>query len=122
MTHPMIRGIRSFGTAAVLAAALGAAGCASLGGALGFGAARTADGSVVVANGLDQAVNVDASSRTGIGEIFVGQVAAGRTDTIPTRGVAPGQTVRLRAAAVSGDPQFEQEGVVVGAGAAWRIP
>ena len=138
MTHPVIHGIPSNAPEAaaprrrsrtdtrartiVTIATLSVSGCASLGGALGFGAARSADGTVVVTNGLEQAVNVYASSRTGIGEVFVGNVPAGRTDTIPTRGIAPGQTVRLRAAAISGEAQFQQEGVVVGAGTAWRIP
>jgi hypothetical protein len=77
---------------------------------------------LVISNGLDQAVNVYAFTRTGIGEIFVGQVAAGVTDAVQVCGADSGATVRLRATPIGGGAEHHQESRVLGAGAAWRIP
>jgi hypothetical protein len=126
MTHPTTlwtpRNGLGAALAATLAATLGAGACAPLAGALGFRTARAEDATVAVTNGLAQAVNVYAFPRTGVGEIFVGQVAAGITDTVRVRGVERGATVRLRAAPIGGGTNYPQAEIVLGEGAAWRIP
>ncbi len=73
-------------------------------------------------NNLTTAVNVYVRPNTGSGELFLRQVAAGATESIPVRGVSPGTSVRLRATPVSGNPNYEQENVVLGRGYVWRVP
>jgi hypothetical protein len=78
--------------------------------------------SIELTNGLQQAVNVYVRPNTGGGEIFVGQVSARTTQTVPVRGVTPGSTVTLRAAPVDGSVSYTRENIVLGSGFAWRLP
>ena len=89
---------------------------------LGFRSQPRPVSSLVITNGLDQAANVYALPSIGVGEIFVGNVLAGVTDTLPVRGVRPGATVSLRARTVDGGAHYEIERVVLVAGAGWRFP
>lgn len=78
--------------------------------------------SIELTNALAQAVNVYVRPNTGGGEIFVRQVAARTTETVPVRGVAPGTAVTLRAAPVDGTVSYTRENVVLGQGFTWRVP
>ena len=78
--------------------------------------------SIAFTNELAQAVNVYVRPNTGGGEIFVRQVAARTTETIPVRGVAPNTAVTLRAAPVDGSVNYTRENVTLGQGYTWRVP
>ena len=78
--------------------------------------------SIQFTNGLAQAVNVYVRPNSGGGEIFVRQVAANTTETVPVRGVNAGSTVTLRAAPVDGSVSYTRENIVLGAGYVWRVP
>jgi hypothetical protein len=78
--------------------------------------------SIQFTNGLNQAVNVYVRPNNGTGEIFVRQVAAGSTETVPVRGVPTGATVTLRAAPVDGSVSYTKENVVLSSGYVWRVP
>ena len=103
-------------------ATLSATACTSLGSALGFRRQPKHTSALVITNGLEQAVNVYALPRIGVGEIFIGNVLAGITDTLTVRGIAPGATVRLRATSVDGGAQYQMERIVLGVGAVRRFP
>ena len=78
--------------------------------------------SIQVTNGLAQAVNVYVRPNSGGGEIFVRQVAAGVTETVPVRGIAAGTAVTLRAAPVDGSASYTRENIVLSNGLQWRLP
>ena len=80
-----------------------------------------AESSIEFTNNLSQAVNVYVRAASG-GEVFLRQVAAGATESVPVRGIAPGTAVTLRAAPVDGRLSYTQENVVLGRGVAWRVP
>jgi hypothetical protein len=86
------------------------------------GEPTTAESTIEFTNTLGQAVNVYVRPNSGAGEIFLRQVPAGASETIPVRGVAPGTSVRLRATPVSGNPNYERDNVVLGRGYVWRVP
>jgi hypothetical protein len=85
------------------------------------GEARPAESSIDFTNNLSQAVNVYVRAASG-SEIFLRQVAARSTESIPVRGVAAGTSVTLRAAPVDGSTSYSRESVVLGRGVAWRVP
>ena len=78
--------------------------------------------SIQVTNGLAQAVNVYVRPNSGGGEIFVRQIAAGVTETVPVRGIAAGTSVTLRAAPVDGSASYTRENIVLSNGLQWRLP
>jgi hypothetical protein len=86
------------------------------------GDAPTTDTTIEFTNSLTTAVNVYVRPNTGAGEIFLRQVPAQTTETIAVRGVSPGTAVKLRATPVSGNPNYEQENVVLARGYVWRVP
>ena len=86
------------------------------------GESPAAESTIEFTNALSTAVNVYVRPNTGAGEMFLRQVPAGATETIAVRGVPPGTSVRLRATPVSGNPNYEQENVVLGRGYVWRVP
>jgi hypothetical protein len=112
-------------TRALLLAALCAAPLAACGPrqvAVRTGESPAGEATIEFTNALGQAVNVYVRPNTGAGEIFLRQVPAGATESIPVRGIAPGTAVRLRATPVSGNPNYERENVVLARGYAWRVP
>ena len=114
---------RSAALAALTAALLAApTACGPRQVAVRTGEATTAESTIQFTNNLTTAVNVYVRPNTGAGEIFLRQVPAQSTETIAVRGVAPGTSVRLRATPVSGNPNYEQENVVLGRGFVWRVP
>lgn len=110
---------------AVLAAtvALGAAatGCGPRQVQVSTGAPVASESSVEFTNNLAQAVNVYARVNSGA-ELFLRQVPARTSESIPVRGVAAGTAVTLRAAPVDGSVSYSQENFVLGRGVAWRVP
>jgi len=78
--------------------------------------------SIELTNGLAQAVNVYVRPNSGGGEIFVGQVSANSTQTVPVRGVTPGTSVTLRAAPVDGSVSYTRENVSLGSAFQWKVP
>jgi hypothetical protein len=85
------------------------------------GEARAPESSIEFTNNLSQAVNVYVRVASGA-ELFLRQVAARSTESIPVRGIAAGTTVTLRAAPVDGSVSYAQENVILGRGVAWRVP
>ena len=73
-------------------------------------------------NGLAQAVNVYVRPNSGGGEVFIRQVPARATESIPIRGISGGTSVTLRAAPVDGTVSYTRENVVLGQGYTWRVP
>ena len=71
-------------------------------------------------NNHTQAVNVYVVSAGN--EIFVRQIAAGATETVPVAGVAAGSTVTFRAVAVNGQKNWERRNVVLEATTPWQVP
>jgi hypothetical protein len=86
------------------------------------GDSPVAETTIEFTNNLTTAVNVYVRPNTGAGEIFLRQVPAQTTETIAVRGVSPGTAVKLRATPVSGNPNYEQENVVLARGYVWRVP
>jgi len=71
-------------------------------------------------NNHTQAVNVYVVS--GGNEIFVRQIGAGATETVPVAGVGVGTSVMLRAVAVNGQKNWEKRNVVLEATTPWQVP
>ena len=86
------------------------------------GESPTSATSIDLTNGLAQAVNVYVRPNTGGGEIFVGQVPANSTQTVPVRGLAAGTAVTLRAAPVDGSVSYTRENVSLTSGFQWKVP
>jgi ABC-type glycerol-3-phosphate transport system substrate-binding protein len=79
-----------------------------------------ATASVQLTNNASQAVNVYVVSAGT--DIFLQQVAARSTETLPVRGVADGSTVTLRATTVDGSYTYSKENVVLAGSYVWQIP
>jgi hypothetical protein len=119
-----MRQVRRLVAAAITATALatGLAGCARQV-EVRTGESPTAGGPAIeFTNGLAQAVNLYVRPNTGGGEVFVRQVAARTTESIPVRGIAAGSAVTLRAAPVDGSVSYTRENVVLAQGYTWRVP
>lgn len=82
--------------------------------------AATADVNLRVTNNHSQAVNVYVTSAGN--DIFVRQLAAGATETLPVRGVAIGSTVTLKATSVDASRTWSKPNVVLGASTSWQVP
>ena len=85
------------------------------------GEAAASESSVEFTNTLAQAVNLYARVASGA-ELFLRQVPANSTQSVPVRGVAAGTSVTLRAAPVDGSVSYSRENVVLGRGVVWRVP
>lgn len=85
------------------------------------GEGRAPESSIEFTNNLSQAVNVYVRVASGA-ELFLRQVAARTSESIPVRGIAAGTAVTLRAAPVDGSVSYSQENVILGRGVAWRVP
>ena len=55
-------------------------------------------------------------------DIFLKQVAARSTETLPVRGVADGSTVTLRATTVDGNYTYTKDNVVLSSTYVWQVP
>lgn len=110
-----------------LGMAIALAGLAALGGCAG----RTlevstgevvegADATLVVTNPFARPMNLYVRPADGA-EIFLRQLAASTTESIPVRGLGVGAVVRLRAASVDGGQAYTREGVVLSRGVTWRL-
>jgi hypothetical protein len=85
------------------------------------GEAGPAASSIEITNGLAQAVNVYVRVPSG-SELFLRQVPANSTQTVPVRGVAAGASVTLRATPVDGSQNYSRENFTLAPGATWRVP
>ena len=104
-----------------LVAAAGLPACGPRQVQVSTGEARAPESSIEFTNNLAQAVNVYVRVSSGA-ELFLRQVAARTSESIPVRGIAAGTAVTLRAAPVDGSVSYSQENVVLGRGVAWRVP
>lgn len=77
--------------------------------------------SIEFTNTLGQAVNLYVRVPSG-SELFLRQVPANTTQTVPVRGVSAGSSVTLRAAPVDGSVSYTRENVTLGQGVTWRVP
>jgi hypothetical protein len=83
-------------------------------------ASAQATTSVQLTNNASQAVNVYVVSAGT--DIFLKQVAARSTESLPVRGVAEGATVTLRATTVDGAYTYSKQNVVLSSGYVWQVP
>jgi ABC-type glycerol-3-phosphate transport system substrate-binding protein len=79
-----------------------------------------ATASVQLTNNASQAVNVYVVSAGT--DIFLKQVAARSTESLPVRGVADGSTVTLRATTVDGSYTYSKQNVVLSGSYVWQVP
>ena len=79
-----------------------------------------ATASIQLTNNASQAVNVYVVSAGT--DIFLKQVAARSTESLPVRGVADGSTVTLRATTVDGSYTYTKENVVLSGSYVWQVP
>ena len=84
------------------------------------GPAPSAEVAIQMANNLSQAVNVYVV--TAGSEVFLRQVAAGSTETLPVQGVATGASVSLRARTVDGSRTYTKDNVVLTGTYNWQVP
>ena len=73
-----------------------------------------------VTNNLTQAVNVYVTS--GGSDIFLRQVGANATESLPVQGVAAGSTVTLKATTVDGTRTYTKENVTLSGNYVWTVP
>ncbi|HEY7566381.1 MAG TPA: hypothetical protein VH762_02345 [Gemmatimonadaceae bacterium] len=76
--------------------------------------------SIKVTNSLALAVNVYVTGTEA--EIFLAQVAANSTSSLPVRNINPGTMVKLRAVTQDGSKTYMREGVELRDGYEWRVP
>ena len=84
------------------------------------GAQPASNMSVSVTNNLSQAVNVYVVS--GGSDIFLRQVPANSTQSLPVQGVANGATVTLRATTVDGSRTYSKDNVTLSGSYMWQVP
>ena len=75
---------------------------------------------IQVTNNLSQAVNVYVVS--GGSDIFLRQVGANATESLPVQGVAAGSTVTLKATTVDGTRTYTRDNVTLSGGYSWQVP
>ena len=80
----------------------------------------TSEVSVRVTNNLSQGVNVYVVS--GGQDMFLRQVNAKSTETLPVQGVAAGSSVSLRATSVDGRDIYTRDNVVLNGTFNWTVP
>jgi len=76
--------------------------------------------SIVVTNSLTQPVNVYVTGPDA--EVFLSQVAANGTTSVPVRNIPAGTMVKLRAVTRDGSRTYMREGVELRDGYQWRVP
>ncbi|HEV7992946.1 MAG TPA: hypothetical protein VGP25_14035 [Gemmatimonadaceae bacterium] len=82
----------------------------------------TASPSVQLTNNLSQAVNVYVVS-TGGGELFLRQVPANTSETVPVTGLATGSPVTFKAVTVDGSRTYQSRTAPLsGAAFLWSVP
>ena len=75
---------------------------------------------VQVTNNLSQAVNVYVVS--GGSDIFLRQVGANATESLPVQGVAAGSTVTHKATTVDGTRTYTKDNVTLTGSYSWQVP
>ena len=75
---------------------------------------------VRLTNNLSQAVNVYVTS--GGNDIFLRQVGANATETLPVQGVASGSTVTLKATTLDGRDTYTKQNVTLSGTYSWQVP
>jgi hypothetical protein len=95
---------------------LGATACA-----FGLRGSR-ADASVEIRNTADIGVNMYMLPRTGLNEVFLGQVGPKSNRRVRIPRVAAGDTVWLRARPIDGRPEYVRNDIVLGRKTVWQIP
>jgi len=76
--------------------------------------------SITITNGLTQPVNVYVTSTEA--EVFLSQVGANASATVPVRNIPAGTMIKLRAVTRDGSKTYMREGVELRAGYEWRVP
>jgi hypothetical protein len=104
----------------VAALALAAAACGPRAVEVRSSPSATAQVALRVTNNHSQAVNVYVTSAGN--DIFVRQLAAGATETVPVAGVAVGSTVTLKATAVDASRTWSKPNVVLSSTTQWQVP
>ena len=84
------------------------------------GPAQAAEVGLQVTNNLSQAVNVYVVS--GGSDIFLRQVGANATESLPVQGVAAGSAVTLKATTVDGTRTYTKENVTLSSSYRWQVP
>ena len=111
--------MKRYSSAVLVAAALAACGPRQVEVTTGA-QPEVAETGVRVTNNLSQGVNVYVVS--GGTDMFLRQVAANSTETLPVRGVASGSTVTLRATTVDGSRTYTKDNVVMSGTYVWQVP
>ena len=119
--RPARRPVRLFLAGALLASVAAVPACGPRQVQVTTGEAAPSESSVEFTNTLSQAVNLYARVASGA-ELFLRQVPANSTQSVPVRGVSAGTSVTLRAAPVDGSVSYSRENVVLGRGVVWRVP
>ena len=78
------------------------------------------DVAIHLTNNLSQAVNVYVVS--GGSDIFLRQVAANATESLPVQGIAAGSTVTLKATTVDGTRTYTRDNIALQGGYSWQVP
>ena len=123
--HPVTRASPPAVPAVTLAWLLGVlalGACGPPGTLFGRNALRETSAFFVFTNDLTQPINLYVQSSTGPGEVFLGRVDPGVTDTVVVRGVPAGAVVGLRATPVSGLGRYVRVEFILEPGASWRVP
>jgi len=79
-----------------------------------------AEVAVQMTNNLSQAVNVYVVSAGS--DVFLRQVAANSTETLPVQGIATGASVSLKARTVDGTRTYTKDNVVLTGTYNWQVP
>jgi hypothetical protein len=100
--------------------ALSAAACGGRQVEVRTGPTQTAEIGLQVTNNLSQAVNVYVVS--GGSDIFLRQVGANATESLPVQGVATGSNVTLKATTVDGTRTYTKDNVTLAGSYRWQVP
>lgn len=73
-----------------------------------------------VANGLGDPVNI--YMVTSGSDLFLKQVAANSTESVPVQGVSPGTIVKLKARTSDGTKEYTRDDVTLTANYEWKLP
>lgn len=103
-----------------LALVVGAAACGPRKVEVRSAPAATASVALRVTNNYSQAVNVYVVS--GGNDIFIRQLGAGATESLPVQGIAAGSTVTLRATSVDASRTWTKQNVVLSSSTQWQVP
>jgi hypothetical protein len=76
--------------------------------------------SIKVTNSLTQPVNVYVTGTDA--EVFLSQVGANASQSLPVRNIAAGTMIKLRAVTRDGSRTYMREGVELRDGYEWRVP